>query len=235
MNKSKTSNNQEVASLAREAQVLPATDTPTGHLFIVSGASGTGKSSLVGQLVATVTGIVVSVSHTTRPKRPAEKDGIHYNFIDKEGFHALASRGLFLEYAQVFDHYYGTSREWVMQRLHSGIDVVLEIDWQGARQVREHMPDSIGIFILPPSRQALESRLRDRDQDPAGVIQRRLRDTGKEIAHYDEFDYLVINNHFATALEELRMIVLASRLRREVQRQRHCELLATLLAPSPYS
>lgn len=211
-----------------------AARVPTGTLFIVSGASGTGKSSLVGRLVAVEADLVLSVSHTTRPRRPAEKDGVHYNFIDAESFQARVREGLFLEYAQVFGHYYGTSRVWVTQRLRSGIDVILEIDWQGARQVRERITGSIGIFILPPSRDALETRLRGRDQDSPEVVQRRLRDAGNDMSHFEEFDYIVINDDFATALNELRMIVLVSRLRCSVQAQRHHELLSALLA-SPNS
>nr|MBS0019430.1 guanylate kinase [Gammaproteobacteria bacterium] len=206
----------------------------TGTLFVVSGASGSGKSSLVGQLAATQADLVVSVSHTTRPRRPAEKDGVHYNFIDAESFQARARDGLFLEYAQVFHHYYGTSREWVTQRLRSGVDVVLEIDWQGARQVRERTTESIGIFILPPSRQALETRLRHRAQDSPEVVQQRLREASNDMSHFKEFDYVIINDDFATALNALRMIVQVSRLRCCVQAQRNHELLSRLLA-SPSS
>lgn len=202
----------------------------TGTLFIVSGASGAGKSSLVRRLVAAQSDLVVSVSHTTRPKRPAEKDGVHYNFIDSERFRTQVREGVFLEHAQIFGHYYGTSREWVMQRLQAGVDVVLEIDWQGARQVRERLAESIGIFILPPSRQALEDRLRDRGQDAPEVMERRLRDAANDMAHFKEFDYVVVNDDFATALNELRMIVQVSRLRCAVQARRQQELLAALLA-----
>jgi len=219
-----------VANLFRAPQVKQAVGVATGTLFIVSGASGSGKSSLVGQLVAAETDLVVSVSHTTRPRRPAEKDGVHYNFTDAESFQAHAQEGLFLEHAQVFRHYYGTSREWVTQRLRSGIDVVLEIDWQGARQVRERATESIGIFILPPSRQALEARLRHRAQDSPEVLQQRLREAGNDMSHFKEFDYVIINDDFATALNELRMIVQVSRLRCCVQTQRNHELLSTLLA-----
>jgi guanylate kinase len=163
-----------------------------------------------------------------------EKDGMHYNFIDVETFQAHARKGLFLEHAQVFGHYYGTSREWVMQRLRSGTDIVLEIDWQGARQVRERIAGSIGMFILPPSRAALEARLRARDQDSPQVMRRRLKDASNDTSHFKEFDYVVINDDFPTALNELRMIVQVSRLRCSMQAQRNHELLSALLA-SPHS
>ena len=155
---------------------------------------------------------------------------MHYNFVDSELFQARVREGLFLEHAQVFGHYYGTSREWVTQRLDFGIDVILEIDWQGARQVRERIAGTIGIFILPPSREALAARLRERNQDSADVVKQRLRDASDDMSHFSEFDYVVVNDDFATALNELRMIVLVSRLRRTVQAQRHHELLAALLA-----
>jgi guanylate kinase len=223
-------NSKTAADLGGEPRLKQAARVPTGTLFIVSGASGTGKSSLVGRLVAAETDLVVSVSHTTRPKRSAEKDGVHYNFIDADSFQARAREGLFLEYAQVFGHFYGTSRVWVAQQLRSGIDVILEIDWQGARQVRERITGSIGIFILPPSPEVLEARLRGRDQDSPEVVQRRLKDASNDMSHVEEFDYMVINDDFATALNELRMIVLVSRLRCSAQAQRHRELLSALLA-----
>lgn len=157
---------------------------------------------------------------------------MHYNFIDAESFQAHAREGLFLEYAQVFDHYYGTSREWVAQRLCSGTDVVLEIDWQGARQVRERIAGTIGIFVLPPSREALEARLRGRDQDSPPVVQRRLKDARDDMSHFAEFDYVVVNDDFATALHELRMIVQVSRLRSSIQAQRRQDLLSALLTPT---
>ena len=161
--------------------------------------------------------MVRSVSITTRPPRPGEVDGVHYNFTDVDSFKALVEDGRFLEYARVFDNFYGTSKDWVEQRLAEGTDVILEIDWQGARQVREAFAGAVGVFILPPSRAALEERLKGRGQDEDDTIARRMRDARSEISHYDEFDYVVINDDFDDALADLRCIIRARRLRREGQ------------------
>ena len=201
-----------------------------GTLYIFAAPSGAGKTSLVKALVETVATIEVSVSHTTRVPRPGEVDGINYHFIDVAVFQAMVAKGDFLEHAQVFDNFYGTARAKIEQRLAAGVDVILEIDWQGARQVRTQFPDSIGVFILPPSRQALEERLRGRGQDAEEVIARRMRDAVSEMSHYAEFDYLVINDDFQTALAELAAIVTARRLRTEIQASRHKPILQTLLA-----
>src|SRR5690606_10000269 len=147
-----------------------------------------------------------SVSHTTRPMRPGEQDGVHYHFVDVATFQAMVDQGDFLEHARVFDNYYGTSHSTLLERLRAGTDVILEIDWQGARQVRGKIPGSSGIFILPPSRAVLEQRLRARATDSEEVIARRMRDAVAEMSHYDEFDYLVVNDDFNTALEDLRAI-----------------------------
>jgi len=205
-------------------------DSPQGSLYIFAAPSGAGKTSLVKALVETTADIEVSVSHTTRAPRPGEVDGVNYHFTDVAAFQAMVAQGAFLEHARVFDNYYGTARANIEQRLAAGVDVILEIDWQGARQVREQFPDSIGIFILPPSRQALEERLRGRGQDGDEVIARRMRDAESEISHYGEFDYLVINDDFATALVELAAIVTAQRLRTRVQASRHQQMLQALLA-----
>jgi len=205
-------------------------DSPQGSLYIFAAPSGAGKTSLVKALVETTADIEVSVSHTTRAPRPGEVDGVNYHFTDVAAFQAMVAQGAFLEHARVFDNYYGTARANIEQRLAAGVDVILEIDWQGARQVREQFPDSIGIFILPPSRQALEERLRGRGQDGDEVIARRMRDAESEISHYGEFDYLVINDDFATALVELAAIVMAQRLRTRVQASRHQQMLQALLA-----
>ncbi len=205
-------------------------DSPQGSLYIFAAPSGAGKTSLVKALVETTADIEVSVSHTTRAPRPGEVDGVNYHFTDVAAFQAMVAQGAFLEHARVFDNYYGTARANIEQRLAAGVDVILEIDWQGARQVREQFPDSIGIFILPPSRQALEERLRGRGQDGDEVIARRMRDAESEISHYGEFDYLVINDDFATALVELAAIVTAQRLRTRVQAGRHQQMLQALLA-----
>lgn len=205
-------------------------NSPQGTLYIFAAPSGAGKTSLVKALVDTSDNIEVSVSHTTRAPRPGEVDGVNYHFTDTDVFQAMAAKGDFLEHAQVFDNFYGTARANIEQRLAAGVDVILEIDWQGARQVREQFPDCIGVFILPPSRQALEERLRRRGQDGNEVIARRMRDAESEMSHYGEFDYLVINDDFDTALEELAAIVTARRLRTAVQASRHEQILKALLA-----
>ncbi|MFO1371340.1 MAG: guanylate kinase [Candidatus Competibacteraceae bacterium] len=201
-----------------------------GTLYIVAAPSGAGKTSLVKRLVETTAGVVVSISHTTRSPRPNEKSGIHYHFVAPEVFEAMMAQAEFLEYAQVFDNRYGTSRAAVLELLQAGYDVILEIDWQGARQVRALLPDSLTIFILPPSREALRERLMGRGQDPAEVIERRMASALAELSHYAEFDYLVVNDDFATALEALRAIIIANRQRRAVQLERCKELLQSLLS-----
>jgi len=201
-----------------------------GTLFVISAPSGAGKTSLVRALVAGLDNVQVSVSHTTRAPRPGERDGIDYHFVDAEKFRALLESSLFLEHAHVFGRDYGTSRPWVLEKLREGIDVILEIDWQGARQVRQALPDCVGIFILPPSRETLESRLRSRAQDSEEVIARRMDTARQEMEHYAEYDYLIVNDDFATALGELSCIMRARRLRRQAQAQRLAELLISLLA-----
>ena len=201
-----------------------------GTLYIVAAPSGAGKTSLVKSLIETTSSVVVSISHTTRRPRPGERDGEHYHFVTLAAFEAMIAQGEFLEYAQVFDNYYGTSRAAVQTQREAGLDVILEIDWQGARQVRERMPDSPGIFILPPSREALRERLTGRGQDPVEVIERRMAAALDELSHYAEFDYLVINDDFATALDALRAILIAHRQRRVLQIERQRELLQLLLS-----
>jgi guanylate kinase len=205
-------------------------NSPQGTLYIFAAPSGAGKTSLVKALVDASANIEVSVSHTTRAPRPGEVDGVNYHFTDAASFQAMVAQGDFLEHAQVFDNFYGTARANIELRLAAGVDVILEIDWQGARQVREQFPDSIGVFILPPSRQALEERLRGRGQDGDEVIARRMRDAESEMSHYGEFDFLVINDDFDTALAELAAIVTARRLRTEFQASRHQQMLKALLA-----
>ncbi|WP_299257567.1 guanylate kinase [uncultured Kushneria sp.] len=184
-----------------------------GTLYIVSAPSGAGKTSLVRELIAATDGIGVSVSHTTRQKRAGETDGINYHFVDEPTFEAMIQRGEFFEHAWVFDRHYGTSRLEVEKRLSRGEDVILEIDWQGARQVRSQMPQAVSIFILPPSREALRERLSNRGQDDAATIDRRMRDAVSEMSHFNEYDYLIINDDFATAVSELKGLISAERLR----------------------
>jgi guanylate kinase len=204
-------------------------DTPPGHLLVIAAPSGAGKTSLVKALLDSTTGIAVSVSHTTREKRPGEQDGVDYHFVDKARFETLLDAGDFIEHARVFDNYYGTSGQAVADQLVKGSDVILEIDWQGARQVAAKFPECTRIFILPPSTQALRERLTDRGQDDDNIIERRMRDAVAEMSHYAEFDYLVINDKFDTALDELRTIIAALRLRRATQSRRHQSLLEALL------
>ncbi len=201
-----------------------------GSLFIVAAPSGAGKTSLVNALVEQQANIALSVSHTTRVARAGEVDGKDYFFVSSDAFGEMRDRGAFLESATVFDHSYGTSSEAVFAQLKAGIDVVLEIDWQGAAQVRRNYPDSSSIFILPPSKQALEQRLRGRGQDDEEVIARRMRDAENEISHYVEFDYLIVNDDFDAALASLVAIISARRHSIIVQEDAQASLLKTLLA-----
>lgn len=201
-----------------------------GKLYIVAAPSGAGKTSLVHELINRNSNITVSVSHTTRNKRPGEEDGINYNFVDSDQFQALISKGDFLEYAKVFGNFYGTSKEWVNSRLNQGLDVILEIDWQGARQVRKQFPEAISIFIIPPSKSSLHARLEGRGQDTPEVIERRMLEAASECCHYDEFDYLVVNENFEQALSELGSIFIAQRMQLSSQRQRHQDILDDLLS-----
>jgi guanylate kinase len=205
---------------------------PTGTLYIISAPSGAGKTSLVKAMLGELQGARVSVSHTTRAMRPGEQDKVDYHFIDKPRFETMVAAGDFLEHAQVFDNYYGTSKASVQAQLDQGLDVILEIDWQGARQVRNWRPEAVSIFILPPSREALEERLRGRGTDSDTIIQRRMRDAVNEMSHYPEYDFLIINDRFETALLELQAILIAQRQRLALQQARHPALLAGLLAPA---
>ena len=212
-------------------ETMADTGAGTGTLYIISAPSGAGKSSLLRAMLENSGGdVVLSVSHTTRMPRPGEVDGKDYHFVDTGVFQAMADRGEFLEHAQVFDNFYGTSQKGIEAQLSEGLDVILEIDWQGARQVRRLVPGSVGIFILPPSRQALEERLKGRGQDDDAVIARRMSDAVSEMSHYSEYDYLVINDVFQVACDELASIIRGNRLRIEEQAQRHAALLAGLLA-----
>ena len=206
------------------------TDAVQGTLYIIAAPSGAGKTSLVKAMLESTPKLRVSVSHTTRAMRPGEVDEVDYHFVDVKTFHNMVEHGAFLEHAQVFDNHYGTSRSSTLDLLNRGVDVILEIDWQGARQVRKMIPECVSIFILPPSREALAERLRGRGQDDESIIERRMRDAQSEMSHYDEFDYLVINDEFETALTELRAIILARRQRKSVQVLRQAALIKALLA-----
>jgi len=203
-----------------------------GNLFILAAPSGAGKSSLIRALLDKHNdgSMQVSVSCTTRAPRPGEEDGVHYHFLDKAAFEARIQANEFYEWARVFDHYYGTSRTVIEQTLKQGIDVFLDIDWQGASQVRESYPDVQSIFVMPPSLTVLEQRLRNRGQDSDEVIEKRMAKAKAEMSHYDEFDYLIVNDDFETSLNTLEHIVLARRQRMPLQQVRHAQILKDLLA-----
>lgn len=202
----------------------------SGSLFIVAAPSGAGKTSLVRALVKNDDRVRLSVSHTTRTPREGERDGVDYFFVSQQSFAEMRDAGAFLESATVFDNSYGTSAEAVNSLLAEGLDVILEIDWQGAQQVRRNFADSISIFILPPSRATLEQRLRNRGQDDEATIARRMRDAENEMSHYIEFDYLLVNDVFEETLSALRAVVVARRHSLAVQKQQHARLLTELLA-----
>ena len=201
-----------------------------GTLYTVSAPSGAGKTSLVAALIEAIDGICVSVSHTTREQRPGETDGVTYHFVTEEHFLGMLERAEFLEHARVFGNLYGTSQIWVEEQLNQGIDVILEIDWQGAQQVKRLLPGTLSVFILPPSRLALLQRLTARGQDEAEVIDGRMAEAVEEMSHYVSSDFMVINDDFQVALEELRAIVACQRLTTDRQRRIHGALLDELLS-----
>ena len=200
-----------------------------GQLFIVAAPSGAGKSSLVNAVLARTQGICLSISYTSRAPRPGERHAQHYHFVGKDEFERMVAAGDFFEHALVHGDYKGTARQSVEPQLAAGQDVLLEIDWQGARQVKLKGPDALGVFILPPSREALESRMRSRGQDSEETIARRLAAAREEMSHYDEFDFVIVNEDFETAVGEMQAIFVGSRQRRHIQQQRHAALIAALL------
>jgi len=203
-----------------------------GTLYIISAPSGAGKTSLVHAVVATLPNVVVSVSHTTRKMRDGEVDGKDYHYVDEPHFQEMIANDEFLEHANVFGNRYGTSKQQIQDQLLSGKDVILEIDWQGARQIRQLMSGCKSIYILPPSIQALRDRLQSREQDSDDVIESRMREAVSEMMHYTEFDYIVINDDFDQAREELASIFVCNRMLLDHQQQRHVDLLAGLLKPN---
>ena len=200
-----------------------------GQLLIVSAPSGAGKTSLIKALMEQDQRVEVSVSHTTRPQRPGEVEGVNYFFISTETFHEMREAGAFFESAEVFGHFYGTSLTQLEARLSDGADVILEIDWQGAQQVRRLLPDSAWLFILPPSLEALKSRLQARGQDAEDTIDLRMRAARDEMSHWDEADYLIINDQFGVALEALQALVRSLRLRTGQQQSALQDLIEDLL------
>jgi guanylate kinase len=199
------------------------------NLYVVAAPSGGGKTSLISALLKKDDLVRLSVSHTTRRPRPGEVDGVHYHFVDDDTFQDLIDRDAFLEHARVFDYRYGTGKEMVQRQLKAGYDVILDIDWQGARQIRNSFPSSCSIFIVPTSLNALRQRLIARGQDVDSVIQRRMRDAQAEISHWDEFDFLIINDEFEDALSELHSIIRSGKPRRSCDGQKNGEILAELL------
>ncbi|WP_394260931.1 guanylate kinase [Moraxella boevrei] len=202
-----------------------------GTLFIITAASGTGKTSLVKQLTNTTNNLAVSISHTTRTPRVGEMNGQHYHFVSRDEFTKMVSNAEFLEFAEVFDNFYGTSQKSVEYMLEHGTDVILEIDWQGALQVKKIMPKAVMIFILPPDKNALRERLSNRGQDSDEVINKRLAGSVREMQQYLHFDYVVINDNFDVALAEIKAIIISHRLTLDKQQQRHHSRITHLLTP----
>ena len=199
-----------------------------GNLIIVSAPSGAGKTSLVSAMLAATADIDLSVSYTTRPPRPGEVNGKDYHFVSRETFMEMTGRGDFLESAEIYGNLYGTSQTWIQARMDAGRDILLEIDWQGSDQVRQLVPECVSIFILPPSIQTLEDRLKGRGKDSAEVIARRMQSARDEISHVAEFDYVIINDKLDDAVQQLRSVVIAERVRRDRQLARHQELIEQL-------
>ena len=199
------------------------------NLFVVSAPSGAGKTSLLKQLINELAAVQTSISHTTRAKREGEINGVDYHFVEINSFKELVESGAFYENAEVFGNFYGTSKSSIADQLAKGIDVILEIDWQGARQIKQQLPESLSIFILPPSKSELESRLKGRGQDNDDVIKARMNAAIDEMSHYNEYDYLVINDDFTDAVSEIKSIICAERQKLALQQQKHAQLLCNLL------
>ncbi len=204
-------------------------ETDCGMLYIISAPSGAGKTSLLKALLEETDLIEVSVSYTTREKRPGEREGIDYHYVSHETFQQMIAEQQFIEHAEVFGNFYGTSKKQIKEKLTAGIDIILEIDWQGAQQVRKQFDTCTNVFILPPSRQELLSRLTERGQDSHEVISKRMNEAIEQMSHYDEFEYLIVNDQFSHALGELKALIYAFRLRQSPQCRRHHNLIEALL------
>ena len=200
-----------------------------GHVYIISAPSGAGKTSLIKALLKSVGRLKVSISHTTRPRRSNEVDGVDYHFIDVENYQQMLAKDDFLEHAEVFGNYYGTSKNAVEALVNQGTDVILELDWQGANQIQQKMPKAIKIFVLPPSLEALHQRLYNRAQDDESVIQKRMLEAKQEMSHYNEYQFVIINDDFDVAFNELKSLVTAERLRLERQNFEHHDLIHSLI------
>lgn len=207
--------------------------TAPGNLYVISAPSGTGKTSLVKAIVESTLNITVSISHTTRPKRSGEVDGVNYYFIDENAFQRMVQHIDFLEYATIFHYHYGTSQTWVEETLAQGIDVILEIDWQGAQQIKAKIPDCISIFILPPTLEDLAIRLTKRNQDKPEVIAERLSDARVTVTHANEFDYIVVNDDFDHAVHNLKVILEAGKFLKKQQLEKYNYLINELKKSSP--
>lgn len=203
--------------------------TQRGTLYTISAPSGAGKTSLVAALLEKTSNLQVSISHTTRPIRPGEVDGVNYHFVSKEQFQAMLDKQAFLEHAEVFDNNYGTSAQWVDDTLAGGCDVILEIDWQGAAQIHRQLPGTVSIFVLPPNKGTLLERLTQRGQDGPEVIAQRIAEAQAEMSHFAAADYLIINDVFATALEELALVINSGKLLLKKQQCQHQALIKELL------
>ncbi len=199
------------------------------NLFVVSAPSGAGKTSLLKQLISELHSVQTSISHTTRSKRDGEQNAVDYHFVEMQIFKELIESNAFYEHAEVFGNHYGTSKSSIADQLAKGIDVILEIDWQGARQIKKQLPESRSIFILPPSKSELESRLKGRGQDNDEIIKGRMSAAIDEMSHYNEYDYLVVNDDFSEAVAEIKAIIIAERQKLPLQQQKHAQLLCNLL------
>ena len=208
--------------------ILKATLQKMANIFIISAPSGCGKTSLVKALIDEVPDLCVSVSHTTRKPRPGEVDGVNYHFVSKEKFNDMSAEGAFVEHAEVFGNYYGSSKEAIAKELNQNKDVILEIDWQGAQQVKSNVA-ALSVFIMPPSKEALLSRLQGRAQDSQEVIEKRMADAEDEMSHFYEFDFLVFNDEFSTALNDIKHIIFSARLTLKEQSYKYNNLLKQLI------